>query len=211
MDRVVSSLRTAPYWDENERPRRDPFRRLAAMSEGVSPGYTAIVCGKDPFPLFCHVAAFLSVPARMSVGVICRENTPDVVMSEMISCVSGIPPYYLRERKVPPPLFATLNTTLSQIYDAPLYFSHSEKANPKSIYSLARRLKRRYQIRVLMIDSLESCAGTDANRSALLRTSEELQAITESFGLCLMATSRSHSIYKSLRRGAVINADGYEW
>src|SRR5208337_4410738 len=123
LDRVFSSLRTPPDWDEAEKPRRTPFRRLAAMSEGVSPGYTAIVCGQDPFPLFCYIAAFLSVPARMSVGVICCENTPDVVVSEMVSCVSGIPSHCMREGRVPPPLFGTLNIALSQIHKARLYFS----------------------------------------------------------------------------------------
>ena len=86
------------------------------MSEGVFPGYTAILCGKDPMPLFAHIAAFLAVPARMSVGVVCVEHTPDSVTAEIISCVGGIPPHYLRERKVPPPLFPTLNTALSRIY-----------------------------------------------------------------------------------------------
>ena len=48
MDRVVSTLRTALDYEEDERPLRTPLRRLARMSEGVFPGYTAILCGKDP-------------------------------------------------------------------------------------------------------------------------------------------------------------------
>ena len=95
MDRVVLSLRTPPDWDEDERPLRTPFRRLARLSEGVSQGYTAVIYGSDPLPLFAHTAAFLAVPARMSVGVLCVEHTPDEVMSEIIACIGGIPVCYL--------------------------------------------------------------------------------------------------------------------
>ena len=98
MDRVVSALRTSPDWGDDERPQRTPFRRLARMSEGVSPGYTAILYGKQPLALFSHIVAFLAVPARMSIGVICIEQTPDAVMTEMISCVSGIPAGCMRQR-----------------------------------------------------------------------------------------------------------------
>ena len=179
------------------------------MSEGVSPGYTAIVCGKDPFPLFCYIAAFLSVPARMSVGVICCENTPDVVVSEMASCVSGIPSHYMREGRVPPPLFGTLNIALSQIHKARLYFSQPMATDMKSINSLARWLKGRSGIKVLMTDSIEFLSKS-TERSALLRTSEQLQAITENLGLCLVATSRTGSIYELMQKGTVIDSDGYE-
>jgi hypothetical protein len=48
LDRMVSCLQTPSDWDYNEKPRRTPFRRLARISEGVSPGYTAIVFGKEP-------------------------------------------------------------------------------------------------------------------------------------------------------------------
>jgi len=124
LDRVVSSLRTSPDWNEDEKPRRTPFRRLTEMSEGVSPGYTAIIYGKDALPLFAHIAAFLAMPARMSIRVICIEQTPDAVMSEIISCVSGIPAEYVRAGHIPPPLFGTLTTALARIYHARLYFSH---------------------------------------------------------------------------------------
>ena len=210
LDRVFSSLRTPPDWNEGERPRKTPFRRLAQMSEGVSPGYTAILYGKDSLPLFAHVAAFLVMPARMSVGVVCVERTPDAVMTEIISCVSGIPPYYLRERRVPPPLFATLNIALSRIYHAHLYFSKPE-ADMRSIYSLAAWLKRRHGVKVLMIDSIEGLTNAPADRTTLLRTNQELQGIAHNLGLCLVAASHSIGIYKSLRRGAVVDADGYEW
>lgn len=211
MDRVVSSLRTAPGWNESERRRRTPFRRLAAMSEGVSPGYMAVVYGKNPLPLFAHIAAFLAMPARMSVGVVCVEHTPDFVMSEIISSVGGIPPLYLRKREVPPPLFATLNIALSRIYDTRLCFSNPIATNMKGATSLARWLKRRYQIKVLMVDSIEGIANARGDRTAVLRTSETLQELCEDLGFCVVATSRTASIYKSLRRGAIIDSDGYDW
>jgi replicative DNA helicase len=181
------------------------------MREGVSPGYTAILFGNDPLPLFSHIAAYLSVPARMSVGIVCIENQPDAMMLEMISCVSGIPSHYLRERKVPPPLFSALNIALSRIYNARLFFSPPVATDLKSINSLVYWLKRRYGIKVLMLDSIETLANARGERTALLRTSEALQEICENLGLCFVATSRTASIYKSLRKGAVIDADGYEW
>jgi replicative DNA helicase len=181
------------------------------MSGGVSPGYATIISGKEPLPLFCHFAAFLSVPARLSVGVVCVEHTPDAVMSEIISCVGGIPPHYLRERKVPPPLFGTLNIALSRIYKARLCFSNPIATDTKSVNSLARWLKRRYGIKVLMIDSIEALTNAPADRTIVLRAIGQLQGIAENLGLRLVATCRTGSIYKPLQKGVFIDADGYEW
>jgi replicative DNA helicase len=161
--------------------------------------------------LFSHLAAFLSVLARMFVGIICIEHTPDAVMGEMISCVSGIPAGCMRQRFVPPPLFATLNIALSRIHKARLYFSHPVAMDMKSINSLARWMKGRCGIKVLMVDSIEGLTNAPADRTTLLRTTEELQRIAHNLGLCLVAASHSIDIYKSLHRGAVIDADGYEW
>jgi len=79
------------------------------------------------------------------------------------------------------------------------------------INSLVRWLKRKYGIRVLMVDSVESLANASGDRAPLLRASEQLQAVAENLGLCLVAASHSMGIYKSVRQGAVIDADGYEW
>lgn len=211
MDRVVSSLQTPPDWDEDERPRRDPFRRLAEMSEGVSPGYAGIVFGKNPLTLFSHIAAFLAMPARMAVGIVCIENTPDAIMSEIISCVSGIPADYLRQGLVPPPLFAALNTALSRIFKARLYFSYPMATDLESAISLTRWLKRRYRIEAMMIDSIEALTNVLADRTTLLRICEELQDICKNLGLCLVATCRSVGVYKSLGIADAIDADCYEW
>lgn len=211
IDRVVSALRTMPDWNEGERPRRTPFRLLATICEGVSPGYAVILHGKNPLPLFSRIAAYLSVPARMSVGVICIENPPDALMAEIISCVGRIPAEYLRTGYVPPPLFGALNTALSRIHKSRLHFSRPTATDIKSINSLASWLKRKCGIKVLMLDSTEAVANAGEDRTTLRRTSEQIQAIAENLGLCLVATCRKGSIYKSLQKGVVIDADGCEF
>lgn len=211
MDRVVSSLQTPPDWDEDERPGRDPFRRLAEMSKGVSPGYAGIVFGKNRLTLFSHIAAFLAMPARMAVGIVCIERPPDAVMSEIIACVSGIPADYMRQRRVPPPLFPTLNIALSRIYHARLFFIRPDHPDVSGVHLMSAWLKRRHKVKVLMVDSIEAVANACGDRKALLGRIVQLQAIAENLGLCLVATSRSAGIDGSLEKGATFDSDGYEW
>ena len=71
--------------------------------------------------------------------------------------------------------------------------------------------EKRYEIKVLMVDSIESFAECPAGQRTLLRTSQGLQEVCEDLRFCVVAAARTATIYKSLRKGAVIDADGYEW
>lgn len=62
-----------------------------------------------------------------------------------------------------------------------------------------------------MIDSTEGLMNAPADRTTLLRTSEQLQDICENLGLCLVATCGTLGINKSLRKSVVVAADGYGW
>ena len=60
-----------------------------------------------------------------------------------------------------------------------------------------------------MVDSFEAVANAPGDRTTLLRASEQLRAVAETLGLCLVAASHSMGIDKSFRKGSVIEADGY--
>jgi hypothetical protein len=88
-----------------------------------------------------------------------------------------------------------------------VYFSHLMTPDLRGIPNLTTWLRRRHGIRVLMADSIEAVANAPGERTTLLRASEQLQAVAETLGLCLVAVSHSMSIYRSLRKGSVPEAD----
>jgi replicative DNA helicase len=196
-------------YEENEEAHLQDFSQVAKATQNLIPGCSAIVLGSMPKPVLCAVAAYLAVERKARILVLCLKESPEHLIVEMLSYLSGIPKSKMFTYRIAPPYFPVFNDSCSLLYEAELSFCQLSGHNLQSLKDTLRSNRIAHRSEIVVVDELSLIGGVSASYS-LLALSAELQSIARSDTVtaiagCLLKVAES----EPLKADEVIHSDGF--
>lgn len=135
------------------------------------------------------------LPIPQSVGLFSLEMAGDQIATRLISMLSGINSSKLRSGHINQEDFAKVVAANKELYELPFFIDDTPALSISALRTRARRLKRRYNLSLLIVDYLQLVRGSsrtsDGNR--VLEISEitmGLKAIAKELNIPVIALSQ---------------------
>lgn len=130
-----------------------------------------------------------------SVGIFSLEMSGDQLASRLISMISGISTSSLRSGHISKEDFAKVINANKELYNLPLFIDDTPALSISAIRTRARRLKRKHNLRLLIIDYLQLLKGSsrysEGNRvQEVSEITQGLKAIAKELNIPVIALSQ---------------------
>jgi len=132
---------------------------------------------------------------QMSVGVFSLEMSGDQIATRLISMLSGISSSKLRSGHIQEEDFAKVVSANKDLYNLPFFIDDTPALSISALRTRARRLKRRHNLGLLIIDYLQLVKGSskssEGNRvQEVSEITQGLKAIAKELNIPVIALSQ---------------------
>jgi len=183
---------------------------LDRMTDGLHGGEMIVIaaypsCGKST------LAAGIAVENAIAgnpVGFCSFEMRPVQLVVRAICSQSRVNLYDVRDGHVSESQFAHMNSAAVKLSKAPIYIENCNGMTIGQVIAIARRMKQRQGIRLLVIDYIQlvSCPGADSREQEVSQISKGIKAIAMELDIPVIALSQLNDDGK-LRESRAIGQD----
>jgi len=134
------------------------FAELDELTNGLHPGQMIIVAARPAIgksTLALDFARSAAIRNNLTTAVFSLEMSASEIMTRLLSAEAGLKLHSLRTGKLTDDDWERLSKVTSRIENAPLYIDDSPNLTMMEIRAKARRMKQRYDLKLVIIDYLQ--------------------------------------------------------
>jgi replicative DNA helicase len=134
------------------------FAELDELTNGLHPGQMIIIAARPAIgksTLALDFARSAAIRNRLTTAVFSLEMSSSEIMTRLLSAEAGIKLHHLRTGKLSDPDWEQLAKVTGRIESAPLFIDDSPNLTMMEIRAKARRMKQRYDLKLVIIDYLQ--------------------------------------------------------
>ena len=134
------------------------FAELDELTNGLHPGQMIIIAARPAIgksTLALDFARSAAIRNRLTTAVFSLEMSSSEIMTRLLSAEAGIKLHHLRTGKLADQDWEQLAKVTGRIESAPLFIDDSPNLTMMEIRAKARRMKQRYDLKLVIIDYLQ--------------------------------------------------------
>ncbi len=134
------------------------FRELDKLTAGLHPGNMVVIAGRPAMgktALAMNIVENVAIDQNLPVGVFSLEMSSEELVKRMLCSRARVNLRAVRDGFLGERDFHPLTAAASQLMKAPLYIDDTAGLAINQVRARARRLKQRYDIRLLVVDYLQ--------------------------------------------------------
>jgi len=151
------------------------FTDLDNLTNGLHPGQLIVVAGRPGLgksTLGLDIARSCSIKHGMTSAIFSLEMGKTEITMRLLSAEARIGLHHMRSGTMSDDDWARLARRMGEVADAPLYIDDSPNLTMMEIRAKARRLKQRYDLKLVIIDYLQLMSGNKKAESRQQEVSE---------------------------------------
>jgi len=151
------------------------FTDLDNLTNGLHPGQLIVVAGRPGLgksTLGLDIARSCSIKHGMTSAIFSLEMGKTEITMRLLSAEARIGLHHMRTGTMSDDDWARLARRMGEVADAPLYIDDSPNLTMMEIRAKARRLKQRYDLKLVIIDYLQLMSGNKKAESRQQEVSE---------------------------------------
>ena len=151
------------------------FAELDELTNGLHPGQMIIVAARPAIgksTLALDFARSAAIKNNLTTAVFSLEMSASEIMTRLLSAEAGLKLHSLRTGKLTDDDWERLSKVTSRIENAPLYIDDSPNLTMMEIRAKARRMKQRYDLKLVVIDYLQLMSSGKKVESRQVEVSE---------------------------------------
>jgi replicative DNA helicase len=172
------------------------FAELDELTNGLHPGQMIIVAARPAIgksTLALDFARSAAIRNNLTTAVFSLEMSASEIMTRLLSAEAGLKLHSLRTGKLTDDDWERLSKVTSRIENAPLYIDDSPNLTMMEIRAKARRMKQRYDLKLVVIDYLQLMSSGKKVESRQVEVSEfsrQIKLLAKELGIPVIAISQ---------------------
>ena len=172
------------------------FAELDELTNGLHPGQMIIVAARPAIgksTLALDFARSAAIKNNLTTAVFSLEMSASEIMTRLLSAEAGLKLHHLRTGKLTDDDWERLSKVTSRIENAPLYIDDSPNLTMMEIRAKARRMKQRYDLKLVVIDYLQLMSSGKKVESRQVEVSEfsrQIKLLAKELGIPVIAISQ---------------------
>jgi len=172
------------------------FAELDELTNGLHPGQMIIVAARPAIgksTLALDFARSAAIKNNLTTAVFSLEMSASEIMTRLLSAEAGLKLHHLRTGKLTDDDWERLSKVTSRIENAPLYIDDSPNLTMMEIRAKARRMKQRYDLKLVIIDYLQLMSSGRKVESRQVEVSEfsrQIKLLAKELGIPVIAISQ---------------------
>ena len=172
------------------------FAELDELTNGLHPGQMIIVAARPAIgksTLALDFARSAAIRNNLTTAVFSLEMSASEIMTRLLSAEAGLKLHSLRTGKLTDDDWERLSKVTSRIENAPLYIDDSPNLTMMEIRAKARRMKQRYDLKLVIIDYLQLMSSGRKVESRQVEVSEfsrQIKLLAKELGIPVIAISQ---------------------
>jgi replicative DNA helicase len=172
------------------------FAELDELTNGLHPGQMIIIAARPAIgksTLALDFARSAAIKNNLTTAVFSLEMSASEIMTRLLSAEAGLKLHHLRTGKLTDDDWERLSKVTSRIENAPLYIDDSPNLTMMEIRAKARRMKQRYDLKLVIIDYLQLMSSGRKVESRQVEVSEfsrQIKLLAKELGIPVIAISQ---------------------
>jgi replicative DNA helicase len=172
------------------------FAELDELTNGLHPGQMIIVAARPAIgksTLALDFARSAAIKNNLTTAVFSLEMSASEIMTRLLSAEAGLKLHSLRTGKLTDDDWERLSKVTSRIENAPLYIDDSPNLTMMEIRAKARRMKQRYDLKLVVIDYLQLMSSGKKVENRQVEVSEfsrQIKLLAKELGIPVVAISQ---------------------
>ena len=172
------------------------FAELDELTNGLHPGQMIIVAARPAIgksTLALDFARSAAIRNNLTTAVFSLEMSASEIMTRLLSAEAGLKLHSLRTGKLTDDDWERLSKVTSRIENAPLYIDDSPNLTMMEIRAKARRMKQRYDLKLVVIDYLQLMSSGKKVENRQVEVSEfsrQIKLLAKELGIPVVAISQ---------------------
>ena len=172
------------------------FAELDELANGLHPGQMIIVAARPAIgksTLALDFARSAAIKNNLTTAVFSLEMSASEIMTRLLSAEAGLKLHSLRTGKLTDDDWERLSKVTSRIENAPLYIDDSPNLTMMEIRAKARRMKQRYDLKLVVIDYLQLMSSGKKVENRQVEVSEfsrQIKLLAKELGIPVVAISQ---------------------
>jgi replicative DNA helicase len=172
------------------------YTDMDSMTAGLQRGDLIVVAGRPSMgktSLAINIAENASIGHEIPTARFSMEMSAEQLSFRMISSIGRVNQSRLRTGNLSEDDWPRINSAVSMMSNAPIFIDDTPALSPTEIRARARRLKRRHDLGLIVIDYLQlmQVAGTNENRATeISEISRALKALAKEIDVPVIALSQ---------------------
>ena len=172
------------------------YTEMDDMTAGLQRGDLIVVAGRPSMgktSLAINIAENASIGHEIPTAIFSMEMSAEQLSFRMISSIGRVNQSRLRTGNLSEDDWPRINSAVSMMSNAPIFIDDTPALSPTEIRARARRLKRRHNLGLIVIDYLQlmQVSGTSENRATeISEISRGLKALAKEIDVPVIALSQ---------------------
>ncbi|AEV86719.1 replicative DNA helicase [Actinoplanes sp. SE50] len=172
------------------------FKDLDRLLNGLQPGQVIIVAGRPGLgksTVGLDIARHAAIRAGMPSGFFTLEMSKVEMVTRLLSAEARVPLHVLRSGQLSDDDWARMARCMGQIADAPIFVDDTPSMGMSEIRSKARSLKKKHNLRLLVIDYLQLMSSpkkTESRQQEVSELSRGLKLLSKEIGCPIIVISQ---------------------
>jgi replicative DNA helicase len=172
------------------------FNEMDAKTAGLQRGDLIIVAGRPSMgktSLAINIAENAAIGHQIPTAIFSMEMSAEQLSFRMIGSIGRVNQSHLRTGNLSDDDWPRINSAVSMMSNAPIFIDDAPALSPTEIRARARRLKRRNNLGLIVVDYLQlmQIGGTNENRATeISEISRSLKALAKEVDVPVIALSQ---------------------
>ena len=172
------------------------FAELDELTNGLHPGQMVIIAARPAIgksTLALDIARSAAIRHQQTTAIFSLEMSASEIMTRLLSAEAGLKLHALRTGKLSDDDWDRLSKVTGRIENAPLYIDDSPNLTMMEIRAKARRMKQRYDLKLVIIDYLQLMTSGRKVENRQVEVSEfsrQIKLLAKELGIPVIAISQ---------------------
>lgn len=172
------------------------FKDLDRLLNGLQPGQVIIVAGRPGLgksTVGLDIARHAAIRAGMASGFFTLEMSKVEMVTRLLSAEARVPMHVLRSGQLSDDDWARMARRMGEIAQAPIFVDDTPSMGLSEIRAKARNLKKKHNLRLLVIDYLQLMSSpkkTESRQQEVSELSRGLKLLSKEIGCPIIVISQ---------------------